>query len=149
MISFDKLHVQNHKITELSNVLLHLFDDRSMCDTETACDLLFLYLEKLDKHLTVVDHLYPTLLIDHDKQVKHVANNFLSGEQEIRKFIAKYMKTWCKRKKHELVIHDYAGFLEDTQGLFHMVLNRIQDETEHLYPLVRQKRAHKKDKRHK
>ena len=141
MISFDELHLQNHKITELSNVLLYLFDDRAMCDTRTACDLLFRYLEELNGHLAVVDHLYPTLLADHDKQVNNVANNFMSGEQEIKKIIAQYMKAWCDRKKHELVIGNYEGFLEDTQDLFHMVLNRIQDETERLYPLVREKRA--------
>jgi len=45
--------------------------------------------------------------------------------------------TWCKRKTHELVIGDHPRFLADTQEIFDMVLARIRDETEKLYPLVR------------
>jgi hypothetical protein len=33
MITYDELNTQNDSITELSNVLLYLFKERSMCDT--------------------------------------------------------------------------------------------------------------------
>ncbi len=137
MITFDELNEQNHKITELSNVLLYLFEDRAMCDTETVCNLFFNYMEKVKEHLNVVDHLYSKLLAANDQEVNNVANLFMSGEQEIKKIISQYTKKWCNRKTHELVIGDHQRFLDDTQEIFHMILARIQDETEKLYPLVR------------
>jgi hypothetical protein len=144
MITFDELNTQNHKITELSNVLLYLFNDRSMCDTETACSLFFNYIEKVKDHLGVVDHLYASLLTDDDEKVNNVARLFMSGEQEIKKIVTQYVKKWCNRNKHELVISDYDQFLEDTREIFEFVLSRIQDETENLYPLVREIRGDSK-----
>ncbi len=145
MITFEELNTENHKITELSNVLLYLFNDRAMCDTDTACTLFYNYMEKVKDHLKVVDHLYPSLLADSDKKVNYVANNFMSGEQEIKKIISQYMKSWCNKNKTGLVIGDYEAFLKDTREVFHMVLNRIQDETERLYPLVRELEANTKN----
>lgn len=138
MITFEELNTENHKITELSNVLLYLFADRAMCDTDTACVLFYNYIEKVKEHLSAVDHLYPSLLSDRDKKVNYVANNFMSGEQEIKKIISQYIKKWCNKNKTALVIGDHDAFLKDTKEVFHMVLNRIQDETERLYPLVRE-----------
>ena len=87
MITFDELNSQNHQITELSNVLLYLLKDRSMCDTDTACSLFFSYMDKVRDHLAVVDQLYTTLLQDQRQEVHKVANNFMSGEQEIKKIM--------------------------------------------------------------
>ena len=137
MITFDELNAQNHELTELSNVLLYLFADRAMCDTKTACELFFQYFEKVGQHLEAVDHLYPALLRAPDQEINNVAKNFMSGEQEIKRILARYVKNWSDKKKHELVIKNYGEFLRDTGALFDMVLNRVQDETEHLYPLVR------------
>ncbi len=36
MIDLSELHAQNHRLTEISNVLLYLALDRSLCDTDTA-----------------------------------------------------------------------------------------------------------------
>nr|VFK20065.1 MAG: hypothetical protein BECKLPF1236B_GA0070989_11974 [Candidatus Kentron sp. LPFa]VFK22262.1 MAG: hypothetical protein BECKLPF1236A_GA0070988_103384 [Candidatus Kentron sp. LPFa]VFK35370.1 MAG: hypothetical protein BECKLPF1236C_GA0070990_103655 [Candidatus Kentron sp. LPFa]VFK68891.1 MAG: hypothetical protein BECKUNK1418G_GA0071005_12814 [Candidatus Kentron sp. UNK]VFK73745.1 MAG: hypothetical protein BECKUNK1418H_GA0071006_12714 [Candidatus Kentron sp. UNK] len=137
MITFDELNTQNHEITELSNVLLYLFADRAICDTKIANALFFKYIEKVDQHLGAVDHLYPTLLADPNQHTNNVANNFMSGEQQIKKIVAGHVKAWANKKKRELVIRNYEEFLRDTRMLFHLVLDRIQDETEHLYPLVR------------
>lgn len=137
MITFDELNAQNHEITELSNVLLYLFADRAMCDTKTANELFFRYFEKVGHHLDAVDHLYPVLLGAPDQQINNVAGNFMSGEQEIKRILVQYVKRWSSKKKHEILIGNYQEFLRDTKTLFNMVLNRIQDETEHLYPLVR------------
>lgn len=137
MITFDELNTQNHDLTELSNVLLYLIADRAMCDTKIVYKLFSQYFEEVHQHLDILDHLYPILLADRDHKANNAANNFMSGEQEIKKIIAKYLKTWFSKKKHELIIKNYEEFLQDTQTLFHLVLDRIQDETEHLYPLVR------------
>ena len=141
MLTYDELNEQNHKITELSNVLVYLFKDRSMCDSETTCDLFFNFMGKVNQHLADVDHLYHGLLSDESKDVNNSANMFMSGEQELKKIISKYMKRWCNKGKHELRIRDHQEFVKDTQEVFNMVLARIQDETEKLYPLVREIRG--------
>nr|VFJ57407.1 MAG: hypothetical protein BECKDK2373B_GA0170837_10665 [Candidatus Kentron sp. DK]VFJ68055.1 MAG: hypothetical protein BECKDK2373C_GA0170839_11752 [Candidatus Kentron sp. DK] len=136
-MTFDELNIQNHEITELSNVLLYLFADRAMCDTKTANELFFRYFEKVGHHLDVMDQFYPILLGTSDQQAENTAKNFMSGEQQIKKILASHVKNWTDKKKRELVIRDYEEFLRDTGTLFNMILNRIQDEIEHLYPSVR------------
>ncbi len=142
MVSFDELFAQNHKITELSNVFLYLIKDRSMCDTDIACDVLFTYVEKVREHIEVVDKkMYKALLASPDQSVNNVADRFMAGSQEIKKIFANYLKTWSKERTKDLVIRDHEAFLKDTEEMFDLVLDRIQRETEHLYPLVRKLRA--------
>jgi succinate dehydrogenase flavin-adding protein (antitoxin of CptAB toxin-antitoxin module) len=140
MITYDELHAENHDITELSNVLLYLFKERSMCDTGACCELFNRYTEKVKHHIDVVDkNLYNKLLTHDDHDIQQMARNFMSGSQEIKKLIASYVKTWCPKKKTDtLAIADYDRFLEESEKMFELILERIQDETEKLYPLVRE-----------
>jgi hypothetical protein len=137
MVSIDELHQENHKLTELANVLLYLFRDRAMCDTETGCELFYTYLDKVHAHLSKVDHLYGTLLRSKDEQASETARNFMSGEQEIKRIIATYTRKWCDRKHRGLRVANHDAFLRYTEELFETILRRIQGETEKLYPLVR------------
>ena len=137
MVTYDELHTENHDITELSNVLLYLFKDRSMCDTETCCELFHRYMDKVKHHIELVDkNLYSGLLTHDDHDVQKMARNFMSGSQEIRKIMAAYTKAWGPRKgAGTLDIADYDRFLKETEEMFELVLERIQDETEKLYPV--------------
>jgi hypothetical protein len=36
-----------------------------------------------------------------------------------------------------MLIKDHHTFVNETEDMFRLVLNRIQDETEQLYPLIR------------
>ena len=140
MISYEELNEQNHRITELSNVLHYLFKDRSMCDTGSCCDLFFRYVDLVREHIEIVDkQMYRDLLSSPDDKVSNVAKNFLSGSIEIKRILREFMHRWCptSQKRDSLHIRDHANFLSDTDELFEIVLQRIQDETEHLYPLVR------------
>jgi hypothetical protein len=139
MITYEELNTEIHKITELSNVLLYLFKDRSMCDTESCCELFNRYLDKVRNHIELVDtHLYERLLSQGDTETRNTVNNFMSGSQEIKRIMKDYVKTWCPRRPIDsLAIADHGQFLKDTQGMFNLVLQRIQDETEKLYPLIR------------
>ena len=150
MINYDKLHSDNHSITELSNVLLYLFRERTMCDTEACCELFHRFTEKVKDHIDLVDqNLYSDLLIHEDHENQKLAKNFMSGSQEIKKIMAAYMKEWCPRqrasnqdhKEHakpgSLDIKEYERFLHESEEMFNLVLERIQDETEKLYPQVR------------
>ncbi|TNG02037.1 MAG: hypothetical protein EP297_01560 [Gammaproteobacteria bacterium] len=138
MITYEELHKQNHAITEISNVFLFLIEDRLMCDTKITCDLFFNYVEKVKHHLDVEDkHLYTDLLRSGDATSKLVAENFMSGSKEIKRIFQSYLKKWSSKKSHQLLISNHDEFKKETNEMFELVLNRIQDETEHLYPLIR------------
>ncbi len=138
MITYEILHKQNHKITELSNVLMYLISDRSMCDTETTCDLFFDFVDRVKKHFEIVDRdIYSQLIRQQDENITLIANNFASGSIEIKKLISRYLKKWCESRRQSLKIRDHDEFIQETYQMFNFVLNRIQDETEHLYPLLK------------
>lgn len=139
MLTYEELHLQNHKITELTNILDILLRDRIICDAETTHELFFRYVELVKNHLQVTEtNIYSILLSRGNQQARNAAGSFMSGSKEIKRVYNDYLKTWCKQKSCELVIKDFEKFQADTQELFEMVLDRIQAETENLYPLVRE-----------
>ena len=138
MVSFEELHQQNHKITELTNILQHLLGDRLLCDSEVTCELFFDYVNAVKEHMAVTDSgMYSKLLGSGDQKLNNVANRFMGGSREINRIFSAYLKRWCKIKNRELVIKEYDAFMKDTQEMFDIVLDRIQAETEHLYPAVK------------
>ena len=139
MITYKELNEQNHRITELSNVLRYLFKDRAMCDTGSCCELFNNYVTLVTAHIDTIDKsMYSDLLASSDMKVNNIAKNFMSGSVEIKKILRNFTKQWCPVKhSSELRIRDHAKFLKDIEQLFDFVLKRILDETEHLYPLVR------------
>jgi len=140
MISYDELNTQNHSITELSNVLLYLFRERSMCDTGACCELFFRYMDKVREHIDLVDtNLYSKLLTHDDHEIQKLVKNFMSGSQEIKKIMSSYTKQWCPKKGAKtLAIAEHDRFMKESEKMFELVLDRIQDETEKLYPLIRE-----------
>lgn len=138
MITFDELHQQNHKITELSNALHLLLGDQALCDSEVTRDLFFNYVDEVKGHLELTDkNLYTQLLTHGDRRVRNTADRFMGGSKEIKRIFSSYLKKWCQMKTHALVIKEHDQFIAETEEMFEIVLNRIQDETEHLYPLIR------------
>ncbi len=139
MITYKQLNEQNHRITELSNVLRYLLKDRSMCDTESCCNLFSNYMTLVYEHIETVDkNMYRDLLASPDEKVNNVAKNFMSGSVEVKKILQKFTRQWCPSKtSNDLKIKDHKKFLMAMDALFDIVLQRILDETEHLYPLVR------------
>ncbi|UHD15161.1 hypothetical protein [Thiocapsa bogorovii] len=138
MVAFAELHAQNHKITELSNVFLYLVRDRSMCDTDVTCDVFFDLTNRVKEHMELVDREICSQLISNpDQKIKNTANRFLSGSTEIKRIFNAYVKQWCSQKRRSLTIDDHPSFLQDTEQMFALVMDRIQRETEHLYPLIR------------
>ncbi len=138
MVTFVQLNAQNHKITELSNVFKYLIQERAMCDTSIANELFFEYGRLLKEHIDIVDKEFCRALISHpDRSVKNTADRFLSGSNEIKRIFAKYCKDWCHERRQELRINNHAAFVRDTEEMFDLVLDRIQLEIEHLYPLIR------------
>lgn len=142
MVNFADLHAQNHKITELSNVFLYLIRERAMCDTECARTLFFDYVARVREHMELVDaQLCGCLIKSQKRTMVNTADRFLAGSVEIKRIFAGYIKDWCNERKRELTIADHATFVKDTNQMFGLVMDRIQRETEHLYPLVRKLEA--------
>lgn len=140
MITYDELNVQNHKITELTNILEILLADRSLCESEVTCELFFRFVDEVKSHLEVTDNkLYKQLLSHEEQQVRNTANRFMGGSREIKRIFGAYLKKWCrsKSKSKSLPFKEYNQFVAETEEMFEIVLNRIQDETENLYPLIR------------
>ena len=140
MISYETLHRENHNITELSNVLLYLFRDRTMCDTNTCCELFHRFTNKVNEHIDLVDrNLYSRLLTHDDHEIQELARNFMSGSQEIKRIMSTYMRQWCPVKSTDnLNIRDHDHFLQESEEMFSLILERIQNETERLYPMIRE-----------
>ena len=139
MITYEELHQQNHAITEISNVLLYLINERAMCDTQITCDLFFDYVDRVKKHQEILDlHMYNILLTKGDIESKKVADNFMSGSKEIKRIFQSYQKKWSNKQSHALRISNYDQFKQETKEMFDLVLKRIQDETEHLFPMVKE-----------
>jgi succinate dehydrogenase flavin-adding protein (antitoxin of CptAB toxin-antitoxin module) len=139
MATINQLNEQNDRITELTNVLTHLLGTRSLCDSPITCDLFFRYVEEVKGHLEATDSdLYAQLLTHKDRRVNNLADRFMGGSKEIKRIFAQYLQKWCRMKRKELVIGEYDEFLKETHEMFELVLNRIQDEVEQLYPLIRE-----------
>ncbi len=139
MITYDELNSQNDKITELSNVLSVLIKDRSLCDSEVCCTLFYNYMDKVNEHMKFIDsNFYQSLLTNPSPDANKTANNFMAGSQEIKRVMNAYVKKWCHKKTHELNIgKNHERFITQTNEMFEMILDRIQDEMEKLYPMVR------------
>lgn len=137
MITLDELHQEAHEITDISNVFLYLIENRKMCDSKITCNLFFDYVEKVKCHLDVHDtKIYALILKEGDEKGRDLAENFLSGSIEIKRIFQEYLKKWSKKGSKKLHLSDHDAFVDETKEIFGMVLNRIQHETEQLYPLV-------------
>ena len=110
-----------------------------MCDTKSCCDLFYNYVDQVKKHIDTVDtNMYSDLLNSNDEKTSNAAKNFMSGSVEIKKILKDFSKRWCDGKnKNTLKIKDHQAFLKETNQVFDIILQRLLDETEHLYPLVR------------
>lgn len=137
MIKIEQLNKQNFKIKELSSVLEYLIKNKEMCNTETTCDLFMDYAEQVTDHLYLEEReVYRYLLNNEDVSVRNITKDFFSGSIEIKKVFNEYLGRWCKNKKLRVIKHQ--EFIKDSEEIFNLVLNRVDAETQILYPMVRQ-----------
>ena len=135
MVPFDELNVQNHKIAEASKVLSTIIQDRELCDTEIATELFDRYNDGVNAHMEFNEKYVYSILLNHpDRAVNATATKFLEGGKEIKKIFRGYLKTWCNKG---LMVDDHQKFIKETCEMFNLVWDRIQAESEELYPLVR------------
>ncbi len=109
-----------------------------MCDTDIACDLFFEFVTRVREHMDIVDkEFYGILLRSPDRRAHDTAELFMSGALEIKRIFQRYLKKWSKEHNKQLRIANHDDFVQDTEFMFNAVRDRIQRETENLYPLVR------------
>ena len=136
MLSFTQLNEQNNKIKELSSVLNYLIENKEMCSKEATCDLFLKYAEEVTDHLYLEEkEVYRHLLNHDDLRVRNTVNDFFSGSIEIKRVFNEYLGQWCKNKKLRVTKH--TEFVEDTHQMFGLVLNRIDAESNILYPMIK------------
>ncbi len=136
MVTFDLLNEQNHKISELINILDVLIRDRASLDNQVVSEMFFRFVDIVKEHLSLEDTSVYTCLITHrDSDINNTAKLFMSGASEIRRIFDKYVRTWTRKKRLHVADHD--KFIKETTEMFDIVLNRVQDESEKLYPLLR------------
>ena len=122
MVSINELHEQNHQIAELSKILSYLFQDREMCDAEVTCELFERYRDKFFAHTSNNRGIYSKLLSNSENDA--TAYRFMEGEKELKRIFNQYQAKWCK---NGLRISDHIQFLIETEGMFKLVRQRIQD----------------------
>jgi len=136
MISFDELNEQNHKISELTQVISYLIKNRSICDSEVTCGLFFDLTDQIKLQLDKEEReLYKDLLTHKDKEINSLANEFLNSSVDFKRKLKSYIKHWCHNKS--LRIKNHNEFLDKSHELFSIMQDRIIDVTENLYPLVK------------
>ena len=134
MIPLEHLHEQNHKIGELAKTLEYMFNDRELCDSTVSNELFDRYLKLFDEHMSHNKDIYATLLNHSDQTVRHTVEKFIEGEREIKRVFKDYSLKWCPKG---LYIDDHDAFSAETEEMFNLVWERIQAESEQLYPLYR------------
>ncbi|MBF0249614.1 MAG: hypothetical protein HQL35_03175 [Alphaproteobacteria bacterium] len=132
MITVTELHEQNHKIGELAKILCYLFHDREMCDSNITYELFKSYVEKFDEHMKNNKQIYSIMLSKNEKSVRQMVERFMEGERTIKRVFKDYTDKWVKRGLH---IGDHAAFVKETEEVFDLVWQRIQAESEQLYPM--------------
>ncbi len=138
MIDFTVLHEQNHRITETANVLMYLARERTLCDTDTTRRVFQDALGMIDVHLRWVDRLVKKHLLANPNPRDQNLGRKLSAESALlRHNFAVYGTDWTETKRPHIRIKDHQKFIDDTDELFNMMLDRIQRETELVYPLFK------------
>ena len=109
-----------------------------MCDTHTCCELFHRYMDSIAQHLDMVERsIYPQILTGGNQNAMNQVNNFMNGSQELKRILKQYTRKWCKRQDKVLKIGNHQAFVDDSEHLFEVLYERLQDETENLYPLSR------------
>jgi len=134
MKALQELQEQNREISELCKVLRVLLNDTSVCDTSVARELFQRFTNKVKSHLTLeANSLYASLLSHTDSEINATAGRFLENSRELERIFANYQKQWCRQGVN---VRGNADFIRETHGIFDLIIERIDKETEQFFPLA-------------
>ena len=137
MTTYHQIKKQHQYIKELTDILRRLITDKSFVEMETTCNLFFSYSNKVDSYFKMVEtSVYQHMLVHSEEAVKKTAYRFMAGSCGIKRLFAQYKQTWCHNKK--LRVRDHARFVQESEDIYKLILQRINDEANHLYPVIRE-----------
>ena len=136
MTIHQQITKQHQQIKELSFILKRLIEDQSFAQMETTCDLFFNYSTKVDHYFkTVESSVYKHMLVHSDENVKKTAYRFMAGSCGIKRIFNQYRQTWCHNKK--LRVNNHPRFRQESEDVFKLIMQRLNDEATHLYPVIK------------
>ena len=134
MYTLGELKKQNQEISDLADVLDVLIKDGRLINNPFVCDLVSRFNEKVWMHLVFEDNsLYSELAKHHNPDISKLAESFHSTTKTVRKEFSNYIKLWCKASGAD---HHQQAFCKQTPEILTKVRQRIQFETEKMFPLV-------------
>ena len=134
MYTLSELKKQNQEISDLIEVLSTLVKEKKLMNNPFVCDLVSRFNEKVWMHLVFEDDsLYAELAKHHNPDISSIAHDFHESGKEIRKEFTGYVKLWCKTSGAD---HHSQAFCEQSAAMLDKIKNRIQYETEKMFPLA-------------
>ncbi len=134
MYTLSELKKQNQEISDLIEVISVLVQEHKLMTNPFVCDLVTRFNEKVWMHLVFEDNsIYAELVKHHNPEVSKIAAEFHESAKEIRKEFSTYMKQWCKVSGAD---HHKQAFCEQTKAILEKIKQRIDYETEKMFPLV-------------
>lgn len=132
METLKQLEQQNLEISELCAVLQVLLSDNSVCDTQIARELFQRFTGKVKDHLSLEDNaLYAKMLAHDDNKMNALTTRYLSNSRELQRIFLDYEKQWCKEGVN---VSGNDAFIRETHGIFSMIRDRIQAESDEFFP---------------
>ena len=134
----DNLRKQHKEISEtVKQISVLLKPDILLQDAEQAGILLSKFTENLEIHLTWEDEaLYPALQRHPKEEVRILTKVFSEEMGGISKAVARYAANWPNA---ESIKKNPDGFINESHEIFAALSSRINQENNHLYPLLEAK----------
>lgn len=134
MYTLAELKKQNQEISDLANVLEALITNKQLINNPFVCELVSRFNEKVWMHLVFEDNsLYCELASHQNSDISKLAEDFHTTTKTIRKEFSDYIKLWCKASGTD---HYQQAFCQQTPEIINKVRQRIQFETEKIFPLI-------------
>lgn len=134
MYTLSELKKQNQEISDLIEVLKVLVNETQLLTNPFVCDLVLRFNEKVWMHLVFEDNsLYTELAKHHNPDISVIAQRFHDSAKEVKKEFSGYVKLWCKASGAD---HHQQAFCDQTTVMLEKIKNRIDFETEQMFPLV-------------
>ena len=139
MYTLSELKKQNQEISDLIEVISTLIKEHKLMNNPFVCDLVTRFNEKVWMHLVFEENsIYTELAKHHNPKISEIASEFHESSRIIRKDFSAYMKQWCKASGED---HHQQAFCEQTEIMLQKIKDRIDYETNKMFPLVETENA--------
>lgn len=139
MYTLSELKKQNQEISDLIEVINVLIRDKQLISNPVVCDLITRFNEKVWMHLVFEENsIYSEMIRHHNPQINQLVDQFHESARDIRRDFSGYMKQWCQVSGAD---HHKQAFCEQTEAILDKVRDRIQFESQHMFPIVESEHA--------